>query len=61
MALFLTTEEAARLLGVSAYTVRRYIHDGKLDARKFIPHGKLRIPEESVLNLIDQHNTGGDK
>lgn len=59
---FLTTREAATLMGVSAYTVRRYIRDKKIAAWKFTPSRTLRIPLESVLNLINQSriSTGGD-
>jgi excisionase family DNA binding protein len=47
---WLTTGQAAKLLGVSRSTVLRQIDAGTLQARR-LPHGHWRIPRASAENL----------
>jgi excisionase family DNA binding protein len=55
---FLTTDEAAKLLGVAADTVRQYVWRGTLHAQKF---GKqLAFPESECLRYI-RENPGPGK
>jgi excisionase family DNA binding protein len=53
----LSVAEIAMLLGCSAPTVRRWIHEGHLTARKIAPGraGLVRIPRSAVDELL-----GGD-
>lgn len=47
----ISASEAARLLGVSSATVRRYIRDGLLTERR-TPGGHFRLKEEEVRALM---------
>jgi excisionase family DNA binding protein len=47
---FPTQQHAARYLGLSEKTVRRYIADGRLIAYRVGPRA-IRVDRESVLNL----------
>jgi excisionase family DNA binding protein len=42
---FLATRAAAEYLGVSVWTLRSYVHDGRLD---YIPGGKWRFDREDL-------------
>lgn len=48
---WLTTGEAARLLGISRSTVVRYIEAGTLDARR-LPGGHWRLRRTAVEKLL---------
>ena len=48
--LFYTVDEAANLLGVTIYTIRRWLKDGKLSGKRV---GKFwRINKESVESVL---------
>jgi excisionase family DNA binding protein len=48
--LFYTVEETAELLGVTVYTIRRWLKDGKLSGKRV---GKFwRISKESVKSVL---------
>ncbi len=47
----ITTTEAARMLGVSRWTVVRYIREGRLRAFR-LPSGRLRLHRKDVDDLI---------
>lgn len=47
---FMAVEEVARLLACSEKTVRRYIGDGRLQARKV--EGMVRISVDSYLRFV---------
>lgn len=47
-----SVREAARLLGVTPRTVRRYAEQGILEAWQYVPGGSWRIPVAS-LGLSD--------
>ena len=49
----ITTAEAARMLGVSRWTVVRYIREGRLPAFR-LPSGRLRLYRHNVEDLIRQ-------
>jgi excisionase family DNA binding protein len=44
--------DVAKMFGVSAYTVREWIHDKKLAAVK-LPNGHLRISESEITRLAN--------
>lgn len=46
MTAYLTTQQAAAILGVSVFTVRRWIDEGKLKAYR--PGGQYRITEDQI-------------
>jgi excisionase family DNA binding protein len=50
----LTVAQVATRLGVSAGTVRRYVHNGELDGAKYgvARQAPLRIPEEEVERFL---------
>ncbi len=52
---FLTTRDAARLLGVSVRTAQQWLEQGKLKGWK-TDGGHRRIDRESVLKLCRKHN-----
>ena len=45
-----SVEQAARLLGISPWTVRRYIHDGKLNAVRI--GRRVLLAEDELERLI---------
>ena len=52
----LTVRAAAAALSVTPDTVRKYIRDGRIEARR-LPGGNYRIPEEEVAAVqrsVDQ-------
>src|SRR5262249_52930065 len=52
---FLTVEEFAEVTGRSAYTVRRWITENRIEARRISgagPRGRLLIPREEIDKLI---------
>lgn len=52
---YFTVAEAAKLLGRSEYTVRRYVAEKRLSAERVVgtgPRGRLLIPRESLMLLI---------
>ncbi len=53
----LPTEEVADMLGVSIYTVWRWIKEGKL--RAFRPGREYRIPESAIEELLERSLTHG--
>jgi excisionase family DNA binding protein len=57
MADWLTPREVARLLGVDAETVRRYIRLGQLRANR-LPSGHYRIRREDAEKLLEDHGEG---
>jgi len=52
---FLTTQEAAEKLGVTAGRVRQMIIDGQLPAKKF---GRDNLIQESDLKLVENRKVG---
>jgi excisionase family DNA binding protein len=46
---FLPTKDAAAILGVSVWTLRSYVHDGRLS---YIPGGKWRFDREELDRFI---------
>jgi len=53
---YLTVEEVATLTGRSRYTVRRWITEGRLEARRMEgtgPHGRLLVGRAELAKLID--------
>jgi len=46
---FLTLDEAGRSCGLSTYTVRRYVAEGKLPGVRI--GGRVRIPESSLASF----------
>ncbi|HHY66462.1 MAG TPA: helix-turn-helix domain-containing protein [Alicyclobacillus sp.] len=55
---WVTTGEAKKMLGVSSVnTVKRWVAEGKLEARKFGETGWMRISVESIQRLL----RSGDK
>ncbi len=50
----LRAEEAATFLGVSKWTIYRWIEDGRLRATKVGP-GCLRIFSESIEDLVEKN------
>jgi excisionase family DNA binding protein len=48
----LLTSEAARLIGVSPDTVRRWIHAGILPAKRLGPGGRIRIDPADLERLF---------
>ncbi len=51
--------ESARLLGVSRSTVRRYVEQGHLPARR-LPTGILRLKREDVERLARESDLRGE-
>lgn len=55
---WVTTGEAKRILGVgSVNTIKRWIAEGKLEARRFDDRGWIRVSGESIKQLLER----GDK
>jgi len=50
---FLTIEETAKLLRVSASTIRRYIRNGSLPAKRLKGGQTVLIDERDVLGLLE--------
>jgi len=51
---FYTVEEAAEIIEVSVYTIRRWLKDGKLEGKRV---GKFwRISKESVKSVLPNDN-----
>ncbi|CAF0700969.1 helix-turn-helix transcriptional regulator [Candidatus Methylacidithermus pantelleriae] len=53
----LRPDEAAHLLGVSRWTIYRWVDEGRLRAAKVGPRS-LRVLSESVEELIERNATG---
>ena len=56
---YLTSQEAARALGVSLRTVQLWVEDGSLDVTK--SDGSRRITQESVIQLLSKRKVEFDK
>jgi excisionase family DNA binding protein len=54
--LLLSPDEAAELLGVHTQTVRGYIRDGKLKARRVAGERAIRIRREDLLALLEPYD-----
>ena len=52
-AVFLTIEETAKLLRVSVSTIRRYIRNGSLPAKRLKGGQTVLIDERDVLGLLE--------
>jgi len=57
----LRVREVANILGVSRYTVYKWVKEGRLSA-VFLPSGRIRIPESQIIALIkkEEGGEGGD-
>lgn len=52
--LFYTVEEAAQMLGIAEFTVRKWLRDGKLAGKRV---GRFwRINKESVRSVLPENN-----
>jgi len=52
--LFYTVEEAAQMLGIAEFTVRKWLRDGKLTGKRV---GRFwRINKDSVRNVLPENN-----
>ena len=54
-----SVRECANILGVKVRTVRQWIVDGKIMAKKFPTGGMWHIPETEIIRL--QENINADK
>ena len=52
----LTPEQVAKKLGISIFTVYRYIKAGKLKAIKYTAHN-FRISEKDLNQFLKKHKT----
>lgn len=50
---WITTGEAAELLQVSPYTVRRWVQDRWLTGRRIGPARRLQVREQEVRELVE--------
>ena len=50
--MYMTVNDAARTLMLSEQSVRRYIRNGLLPARKMQPSRRIIIPREAVYGLL---------
>lgn len=48
---FLTVDEAARLVGLSHWTIRKYIHDSKLQRYKSL--NRTVVSRSELLDLVE--------
>jgi excisionase family DNA binding protein len=53
----MTVSAAARAIGVTTRTIRRWIADQKLPAARAGEHGRLRIPREAVERLTQPQSS----
>lgn len=53
----LTPEDVAEQLKRSVWTVRRWMHDGKLDYWQLHPGGPMRTCQEAVNDFVHRHLT----
>lgn len=56
---YLTVQEVATLLQLSALTIYKYIKEGHLDAVEF--GGHYRVSKQSLDMFITNHKVGGNK
>ncbi len=52
--------EAARILGVSRSTIRRYVEQGRLSARR-LPTGVLRLRRAEVERTAEEADRAGEE
>jgi excisionase family DNA binding protein len=57
---WLTTGQAAELLGVHRSTLLRYVEEGRLPARR-LPTGHYRVRREDLEKLLEQGEQPEDK
>jgi excisionase family DNA binding protein len=51
-ATWLTVEEVARTVGVSAESIRRWAKSGRIPGARRLPTGAMRLPPDSVERLL---------
>lgn len=57
--ILLSTSDVSKILGVSARTIRHYIEDGKLKARRI--GGRYKVLENEVIQFLNECNMSGEK
>jgi excisionase family DNA binding protein len=55
---YLTTQEVADRLGVSVFTIRRYVRSGKLKAVRL--EGSYRVSRDELQAFLRDREIGGD-
>jgi excisionase family DNA binding protein len=62
METFLTTSQAAEILGLNRTTVLRLVEAGKLEAQvyRYGPRATVRIPERAIAEFIARWNRPED-
>jgi excisionase family DNA binding protein len=58
MSNYLTTQEVADRLGVSVFTIRRYVRSGKLKAVRL--EGAYRVSREDLREFLQEREIGGE-
>jgi excisionase family DNA binding protein len=55
---YVNVREAARLLGVHENTIRNWVDDGRLSARRLPGSGYRRILVASIQRILDEESRG---
>ena len=56
-----SVQEAAKFLGISESTIRRYVSDGRLLAYRLGDERLIRIKRQDLDKLLSPINAGNDK